>query len=91
MATKKQRLREQSHLPGINRQQILDPVDDYCRSLNGWSLQSTDNRLLSLTLSLSHPESANPSLIYLSLSSSHTQSANPATVLRGDLWPSKVV
>jgi len=97
---KKKGLREQSHLRGINRQQILDPVDDYCRSLNGWSLQSTDNPLhththsLSLSLSLSLcvclTHSLQTHLSYIYHSYFHPQSANPATVLRGDLWPSKV-
>jgi hypothetical protein len=47
-------------------------VDDYCRSLNGWSLQSTDNPLLSLSLSLTLTHSLQTHLSYIYLSLPHT-------------------
>ncbi len=79
---KKRRLRKQSHLRGINRQQILDSVDDYCRSLNGWSLQTTDNPLLSLfslslSLCLTHSLQTHLSHIYLSLPLTHNLQTQP--------------
>jgi hypothetical protein len=57
-------------------------VDDYCRSLNGWSLQTTDNPLLSLfslslSLCLTHSLQTHLSHIYLSLPLTHNLQTQP--------------